>query len=303
MSGAKKRIGFYHSGDLDGHCSGAILRLRFGDEIELIGINYGQPFPRDRIDGETEVWMVDFSLQPWADMMRLCKSCEKLVWIDHHASAIADWNAQPGHEWFDGLLRVGYAACELTWEYLFGTPLPPAVWLLGRYDVWDHAFPTVLPFQHGCRAHDTDPANSETAEWWRRLLEDGGTPGSPGLEVDTLIKEGHAVLAYAEAEAKKTVASYAFETEFEGLRLIACNTTALGSKLYDSRFDPSRHDACCTFVIKPAGHWSVHLYSTREDLDLGALAKRRGGGGHRGAAGFQCRELPFRTPLDAEAAR
>ena len=37
----------------------------------------------------------------------------------------------------------------------------------------------------------------------------------------------------------------------------------------------------------------VSLYSTREDVDCGAIAKSLGGGGHKGAAGFICDELPW----------
>jgi nanoRNase/pAp phosphatase (c-di-AMP/oligoRNAs hydrolase) len=37
----------------------------------------------------------------------------------------------------------------------------------------------------------------------------------------------------------------------------------------------------------------VSLYSTRDDIDCGAIAKTYGGGGHKGAAGFQCDTLPF----------
>ena len=31
-----------------------------------------------------------------------------------------------------------------------------------------------------------------------------------------------------------------------------------------------------------------------EPVNKLALCKKRGGGGHRGAAGFQCKELPFK---------
>ena len=35
---------FYHSADLDGQCSGAIVKLARPD-CELVGIDYGDPFP------------------------------------------------------------------------------------------------------------------------------------------------------------------------------------------------------------------------------------------------------------------
>jgi len=39
--------------------------------------------------------------------------------------------------------------------------------------------------------------------------------------------------------------------------------------------------------------WNATLYSTKPDVDCEAIAKSFGGGGHKGAARFQCDELPF----------
>ena len=71
---------FYHSTDLDGHCSGAIVKYRY-PECEMIGINYGQEFPWDSIQPDEQVFMVDFTLQPFEGMERLNNLCN-LHWID-----------------------------------------------------------------------------------------------------------------------------------------------------------------------------------------------------------------------------
>jgi len=43
---------FYHSVDLDGHCSGAIVKRAYPD-CEMIGINYGDKFPWQQVyEGE-----------------------------------------------------------------------------------------------------------------------------------------------------------------------------------------------------------------------------------------------------------
>ena len=42
------------------------------------------------------------------------------------------------------------------------------------------------------------------------------------------------------------------------------------------------------------GQWTVSLYSTKSDIDVSIIAKNYGGGGHKGASGFQCKELPFK---------
>lgn len=53
------------------------------------------------------------------------------------------------------------------------------------------------------------------------------------------------------------------------------------------------YDLVITFVRRKDRMWNVSLYSTKLDIDCGAIGKGFGGGGHRGAAGFQCKELPF----------
>ena len=60
---------FFHSVDLDGHCSGAIVKKAY-PECEMIGINYGDSFPWGVIGPGEKVVMVDFSLQPFEDIDR-----------------------------------------------------------------------------------------------------------------------------------------------------------------------------------------------------------------------------------------
>jgi hypothetical protein len=50
---------FYHSADLDGHCSGAIIKQKYPD-CEMIGINYGETIDYSRIETGETVFMVDF---------------------------------------------------------------------------------------------------------------------------------------------------------------------------------------------------------------------------------------------------
>jgi len=47
--------------------------------------------------------------------------------------------------------------------------------------------------------------------------------------------------------------------------------------------------------------WSYSVYSTKPDIDCSAFAKRYGGGGHKGAAGFYSDSLIFNaTGVDDE---
>lgn len=126
---------FYHRVDLDGHCSGAIVKRKYPD-VELIGIDYMDGFPWEGIDREDTVFMVDFSLPSGEDMIKLYHSCN-FIWIDHHESALKQANEMGYNEYINGIRKNGLAGCELTWKYLYpDEEMPLHVWLAGRYDVW-----------------------------------------------------------------------------------------------------------------------------------------------------------------------
>ena len=272
---------FYHSADLDGHCSGAIIKRKY-PECEMIGINYGQEFPWQTIEEREIVFMVDFSLQPFSLMERLNSRC-KLIWIDHHKTAI-DAAHEAGFLAYEQNLEVGMAGCELTWEHLYpDISMPVPVRLLGRYDVWDLTG-DVLEFQYGMRLHkDTLP---ESKIWSHALSFD--IPF-----VRTTIDSGSMILKYQQSQSAKYAKACAFDTEIDGLPAIAMNVGMANSQMFESVFDLEKHKVMMPFVWKD-GKWTVSLYTVSETgIDVGLIAKSFGGGGHKQAAGFQCNELPF----------
>lgn len=275
-------ICFYHNADLDGKCSAAIIR-RAIPEVELYGINYGDDFPWDKLTLQTHVYMVDFSLQPFERMNQLRLACGELTWIDHHKSAIDEEKASGLR--IKGIRDNNHAACELTWRYFFpDTPTPYAVELLGRYDVWDHSNQAVLPFQYGMRiAH-----NQPDATIWNQLLD-----GDNRIVMET-IERGRTILMYITEQNKAACSSCAFETEFHGHRAIAINRPLSNSQTFDSIWDPEKYDMMIAFYLRN-GTWTISMYTDRPDVDCGEIAKQNGGGGHKGAAGFQSKTIPFKT--------
>jgi oligoribonuclease NrnB/cAMP/cGMP phosphodiesterase (DHH superfamily) len=281
--GQETMICFYHGADLDGHCSGAIVKTA-RPSCELVGINYGDEFPWAAVeaDEDHEVVMVDFGLEPIERMVELAQRCN-LLWIDHHKSAIEEAERVGFNP--AGLRSLAFAGCELAWQVFFPyRPMPRAVKLLGRYDVWDHTDPVVLPFQFGLQLEeDTRPEN--WMDGWAMLFE---LPAA----VDEYVQDGTVAVRYKQSQDAKYAGACAFESELDGKSFIVVNRGLANSQLFDSVWDAERHDAMATFVWRK-GQWHVSLYSPRDDVDVGEIAKRRGGGGHKGAAGFQCTELPF----------
>jgi hypothetical protein len=271
----------YHN-DLDGRCSAAIVKLAF-PAAECRELSYEDPIPWEAVKGE-RVWLVDFSFQPFEEMIRLQKEAGSLVWIDHHAAAL-DAAKAAGFE-CDGLRSLERAGCELTWAFLHAEePEPQAVRLLGRFDVWDHDDPEVLPFQFAMRGIEAGPDN---AILWDRLLN-----ADDGTLVADFVDRGRHIQEYQRVIDAETAREMAFETELAGRRAIACNA-GRGSPLFDAVLDPKRHEIMISFRwIK--GQWSVSLYSEPgSSVDVAKICAAYGGGGHKNAGGFQCSALPFK---------
>jgi len=286
---------FYHSADLDGHCSGAIVKYKY-PECEMIGINYGQEFPWDKIQSGEDVYMVDFTLQPFEQMERLSTICE-LVWIDHHKTEVEEGEKRNFHP--AGIRRVGIGACALVWENLYPfIPVPDSVRLLAEYDVWNHSDYRTLSFQYGFRFFEnTYPDNQKL---WGPCFQ-----STSCVRVSEVCTIGNTLLTYEKHQNAKFCKAYAFDTqlsctlgghsEAKHFQAICCNKGFTNSKVFDSAYDPTRHDLMVTFcrLKAPAHKWTVSLYSTKDDVDCGQIARVFGGGGHKGAAGFQCEQLPF----------
>lgn len=281
---------FYHSADLDGHCSGAIARLSVetyceNAEIKMWSIDYGDLFPWHAIEPDDVVVMVDYSLPPGEEGMdRLAQACKRLTWIDHHKTAIKDYQENKivqDNVW--GKREVGKAACELAWEYFFpDKEMPFAVTMLGRWDVWDLEHSRfVVPFQYGMRNRITHPNDVRARDLWESLL------GKPGGLIEEILVDGNKRVADKRREVDESLRDLAFEAEIDGEPVTAINRR-MGSLFCDAITD---HGVLATFVRRANKKWTVTLYSNC--VDVSAIAKRMGGGGHENAAGFVCETLPF----------
>jgi hypothetical protein len=95
--------------------------------------------------------MVNFCL-PMDSMVRLSQLSD-FIWIEHHKSAIeAAEQIAFGPR---GLRKIGRAACELTWQFLFPTvELPHAVYLLedATFGIWKCILTSCLfSLEWGCK--------------------------------------------------------------------------------------------------------------------------------------------------------
>ena len=284
------KVCLYHGSDLDGICSAAIVKLSNPDTT-LHSVEYGT---RTNIDGIVnpgdDVTIVDFVLQPF-DSMKDLNEKTNLTWIDHHDTAISDYeelrNTGIINE-IKGIRDTSKSACELVWEYIYpNTPVPYSVWLLGRYDIWKHhESPSIMPFQFGMKLNYEPPENTE---FWEGIFN----APRDGEKIQTMIRQGKTIIKYRSRLNKKLCEIQAFKSEIMGHSCICVNRALCGSSVFDAVECIEDYDIMVIFYICAKGAWNVSMYTSKPDVHVGKIAQLYGGGGHAGAAGFRCSLLPF----------
>jgi oligoribonuclease NrnB/cAMP/cGMP phosphodiesterase (DHH superfamily) len=278
---------FYHN-DFDGHSSAAIL-AKFCSENSIvmskddfIEINYNKSIDFQNISiNDQDVYVLDYSLKSheWEHVL---KHGRNTIWIDHHISAIEKFKYLDDK--VDGIRQDGVAACELAWRYFYPNKyVPYSVQLLGDYDVFKHEYGNDTTwFQNGLKIWDTHPCSAI----WEKIFSDDLTRD--------VIRDGQPITEYVKKDYEKIVRSHYFEIDFEGLNALVCNSHARRSSLFDSIYDESKHDIMIPFV-SDGNVWIFSLYTTKDDIDCSKIAIKYGGGGHRKAAGFVSKTIPWES--------
>lgn len=274
----------YHIADHDGKGSAAIVKYA-NKNCELLGYNYDQEIPYEEIDKHDKIVICDISF-PMEYMFKL--HAEKdLVWIDHHASAIAQYDAyleKVGGFGIKGARAIGTAAIELTWGYFFpDKPVPEGVRLLALNDLFDLRDKRVRPFEFAFQAQGV---NRPYDKVWKDLFE-GRT------DIDLMVEKGNAILSYIKHRDYRLVRNMAFEGTYNGLRCIAANMPQAGSDFFESLDNIKNYDFMVSFSLNKRNRWNLSFRSTTDDVDVSKIAAAFGGGGHKRAAGASgLTELP-----------
>jgi len=268
----------YHSADHDGKGSAAIVKYVHKD-CELLGFNYDQDIPVSEIEKHQDIVVCDISFP--MDYMFKLNSEKNLIWIDHHASAIGAYETylKEHSDAFDikGLRAVGTAAIELTWQYFMpDKEVPLGVKLLALNDLFDLRDKRVRPFEF---AFLSLGVNRPYEKVWHDLFENR-------IDVDLMVEKGNAILSYIKNRDYRLVRNMAFEGKYQNLRFLAANMAQAGSDFFESLDNIKNYDFMVSFNLNKRNKWNLSLRTTREDVDVSAIAQAHGGGGHKKAAGI-----------------
>jgi len=296
---------FYHASCNDGWCAAWLVKKVYVD-AELVPAQYGgaEPYGYEGRD----VFILDFCF-PLATMERIANECRSLVVIDHHASAERllkqsgfklhfHWDAEVMmnppirniyREGSELLFDMTKSGGRLTWEYLrrkgFASLIEPqsplsgpegdVPWLVNYTqdrDLWCHKLPFSKEVNAVIRSHP------RTHEQWDILQQ------QEPLE-SAFVKQGAAILRNEQQMIDNAV-YHAREITLAGHKVLAVNSTVLFSDIAGELAKGRAFG--CAFFIRSDGQMQWSLRSTPEGEDVSKIAEQLGGGGHRGAAGFEC---------------
>ena len=285
----------YHAGCRDGWAAAFVAHAYYHGAADFFAAYYGQEPPP--VTHGQRVFLLDFCYKRDV-LVALAKRCDLAV-LDHHKTAQADVDGLSRH-----LLEVVFdmdrSGAGIAWDYFYGGDKHDG-FVLGRpigdvlrpwwvnyvedRDLWRWALPDsrlvnaylgALPF---------------TFDGWREGVS---------ISLDQAKTMGRAIdqkVGQYVAEVSKN-AAWGFVYDTTGASLFGEAVPIVNVPQCDVsevlEFLMSEHDvdSAVAWWQRADGLFQYSLRSTeRSRLDVSALAKRCGGGGHRQAAGFQTPQL------------
>ena len=274
-----------HHNDLDGRCSAAIVNMTMKSpdyDINFYEVDYSSNnLPLDKVKKDEPVIIVDFSLSD-DNMKKLEAITSDITWIDHHATAKNYY-----YQNLNGLRDFkdkSKAGCELAWEFYFpNIAIPESVLLLGDYDKFSCKLEQCFNFHEGMKIEYNHPESP----LWIKLFD-----GDRGDDVKRICANGVCCINYRDIYYQDMLADFGYEAKFNGNTAFVANLYGFGSPPFGDIID--KYDFIISYIYN-GKTYSVSLYSKK--IDVSIIAKKYGGGGHKGASGFSCEELPFK-PLN-----
>lgn len=281
----------YHANCWDGFCAAWVARRCLRGDVAYIPVQYGQEPPA--IEPQSRLYILDFSYSReqlfkwWTPGPHAVNS---LVVLDHHKTAQEALNGFEAECVANGMdapqivFDMDHSGGRLAWEHFFGrehrtrfsNPDDLRPWLVDYTedrDLWRWKLPMSREVNAALRSH---PLDFDLWDLFDAFEKEVGLP--------TFYSEGAAILR-SEAVMIDNHVRNAREIEMDGHKILAVNATVLFSDIAGKLAEGRPFGA--VYFDRGDGRRQWSLRSRDEGVDVSAIAKAHGGGGHRNAAGFE----------------
>ena len=268
-----KKLILYHADCMDGFgAAWAACTIHGPSLCELQPVYHGNPPPE--ISGR-DVMILDFCY-PREILLKLKEQSKSLIVIDHHKTAYEDCGDLDFCH-FD----MNESGASLTWKHFIPNNFssPKLIQYIRDIDLNKYELP------YSKQVRQIIKMVSRTYDDWTKLSS------TINNDLDSIVKEGLIIVKANYHHVIDTIKS-TFDIELNGIKGKAINET------YDSMSETLNYilekfpesNFALGFYFN-GSKWKYSLRSEDRRIDVGALAKTFGGGGHRNASGFELDEL------------
>jgi len=262
------KIVLYHSNCADGFSGAWVARKKFGDEADYIGVFHKNPPPDDLND--KDVYIIDFSY-PAEETKRLLEQTKSLTVIDHHITVKEVVESVPDH-----LYAVDNSGAVLAWKYFFkDEEVPLFLQYVEDGDLWNFKLNRSEEFSAFLKTLDYD------FEKWDEVIK----KFEDKKEREKYLDYGTEILEY-QKKVIEDIMKNAEEVSFEGYSAMVVNSSMFGSQVGNAMVKKG-YDIGIIWSHIGESTIRVSLRSDKEGkVNVGNIAAKFGGGGHKSAAGF-----------------
>jgi len=253
-----------HHNDTDGYGAKYAAWKKFGDKAQYYPTNYGWECPVKDLQKDDEVYFLDFSF-PKPILDEIASQC-KLVVLDHHKTLI---DAIKDESYFKG--TIDNAGCVIAWRYFHpDTRVPLLLQHIEDWDLWRFRLINTKPI------HAMAEIYKEKMKFW----ELNEKCSSQLMETATSMYNMHC--HYVKSFCQKAWREVQFTYNCAVLNVSYPFISDCAHKLLEDNLDAQ----IAIVYSQNEDSVSVSLRSRDGGPDVSEIAKQRGGGGHKNAAGY-----------------
>ena len=269
----KDTVVFYHGDCMDGFGAAWAVWKKMGDEADYIALFHGSPIPVEVKN--KNIIFVDFI--PYENVLnKIIADNISVIAIDHHKTNSEKIKLIP-----ENIFDLSKSGAVLAWEYFHKESAPLLLKYVQDMDLWEWKLENSKEIMIALELVDF---NFESWDMLRMNLEDQNLKTK-------LIEEGKLLLKYQQILVNDIIKNSGQIVEFESYKIFAINSSVFSNEI--GNYLAVNHPPFAIIWQQKGENTTVSLRSD-QTVDVGAIAKKFGGGGHIGAAGF---EISLGVPL------
>jgi len=263
-----KKLCIYHGNCADGFTAAWVVREALGEKnVEFYPGVYQEPPPD--VTG-ADVYIVDFAYKR-PIMEEIIEKANSVTHIDHHTTAIEDCKGLEKYMTTLYSPQNTASGAMLTWMFFFpDKEVPQIIKHVDDRDRWQFKIPYTKEIQASIFSY------TYTFENWDMLMK---------VDLQELITEGKAIDRKHLKDIRELIGVMQKRMTIGGYDVPVCNLPYTMSSEAGHIMAINEPFAACYYDKPTAREFS--LRSSKEGIDVSAIASQYGGGGHFNAAGFR----------------